>query len=162
MDYLAAVPEGADIPLQGLVITADDSHILRLVFVLREQARPKCAGEHPRPLHLQAAMQIADYLTGKRQAFSLPTRVTGTDFQMRVWAAIGSIPYGETRTYGEIGRMLGDVRLARAVGNAANRNPLPLIVPCHRVIGSNGDLTGFACGTATKAYLLALEQRAAA
>lgn len=159
MDYFAEAPALAETPLLGLLITASDSHILRLGFILKGQPPPRCPAGSPTLLHLQAAEQLIEYLRGRRQTFSLPVLAAGTDFQIRVWAAIASIPYGKTRTYGEIGRMLGDARLARAVGHGANRNPLPLIVPCHRVIGSNGDLTGFACGTATKAYLLGLEQQ---
>jgi methylated-DNA-[protein]-cysteine S-methyltransferase len=101
--------------------------------------------------------QIREYLNGGRTGFSIPLSVAGTPFQMRVWEAIRSIPFGRTMSYSDIADRLGHRNKARAVGGAANANPLPLIIPCHRVIGANGNLTGFAGGLAMKKKLLRLE-----
>jgi methylated-DNA-[protein]-cysteine S-methyltransferase len=105
----------------------------------------------------QAERQLLEYLTGERRGFELETGATGDDFQRRVWEQIDAIPYGETTTYGAIARTLGDVQLARRVGGAVGRNPLSLVVPCHRVIGSDGSLTGYAGGLERKRFLLELE-----
>ena len=102
--------------------------------------------------------QLAAYFAGKRTGFDVALAPDGTSFQQRVWAALGAIPYGETRTYGEIARSIGQPRAARAVGLASARNPVPIIVPCHRVIGANGTLTGYAGGLEAKRVLLDLER----
>ena len=109
------------------------------------------------PLLLEAERQLREYFASKRQSFSLPLDPRGTAFQKNVWAALLSIPFGETRTYGELARQLGTPAASRAVGAANGRNPLSIVVPCHRVIGSTGKLTGFAGGLDAKAYLLRLE-----
>jgi methylated-DNA-[protein]-cysteine S-methyltransferase len=101
--------------------------------------------------------QLCEYFAGERRVFSLPLEFNGTDFQRRVWQALLTIPYGETRSYGQIARQIGQPRAVRAVGAANGRNPISIVAPCHRVIGSSGELTGFAGGLATKAQLLALE-----
>ena len=103
--------------------------------------------------------QIKEYLQGKRTAFDLPLHVCGTDFQKKVWKIISEIPYGHTLSYGEIAGRLGNKGKARAVGGAAHANPLPLVIPCHRVIGTDGSLTGFGAGLELKNKLLQLEQR---
>lgn len=108
----------------------------------------------------EAGAQIADYLHGRRTAFTLPTRAEGDDFQRRVWALLDEIPYGTTTTYGAIADRLGDKTLAQRVGQAVGRNPLSIVVPCHRVIGSEGRLTGYAGGLERKRLLLDLEQPA--
>jgi len=105
-----------------------------------------------------AARQITEFVNGERTTFDLPLSVTGTQFQMRVWNIIQTIPFGHTLSYGEIGHRLGNKKMARAVGGAANANPVPLIIPCHRVIGANGRLTGFAGGLKMKKCLLTLEK----
>ena len=109
------------------------------------------------PLLEQAAKEVAEYLAGRRQKFSVPVKAKGTPFQEKVWAALRQIPFGETRSYGEIAKMVGSPKGARAVGMACNRNPVLLMIPCHRVVGSNGRLVGFACGLAMKEKLLNLE-----
>jgi len=109
------------------------------------------------PILDEAARQIREYLDGSRTDFSLPVAVGGTPFQLRVWEAIRRIPYGRTMSYSDIALRLGHRNKARAVGGAANANPLPLIIPCHRVIGANGSLTGFAGGLTMKKKLLQLE-----
>lgn len=101
--------------------------------------------------------QLADYFAGRRRTFDLPLALEGTPFQRRVWAALREIPYGETRTYGELAARLGDPKLARAAGAANGANPVSILVPCHRVIGAGGALTGYAGGLDLKAALLRLE-----
>ena len=112
----------------------------------------------PTPLLHEAEQQIMAYLDGKRQQLDFPIRMVGTPFQQRVWRALQQIPYGTTRTYGAIATIIGNPRASRAVGMACNKNPLLLIVPCHRVIGAGGKLTGFAYGTDAKRRLLELER----
>lgn len=106
------------------------------------------------------ARQLAEYETGERRTFTLPLAPAGTAFQLRVWEALCTIPFGETRSYGELARMLGDPNLMRAVGGANNANPIALVVPCHRVIGANGALVGFAGGLPLKDALLRFERDA--
>lgn len=112
------------------------------------------------PLLLRAEREMMEYFSGERQAFSLPLRPCGTSFQQRVWQALREIPYGETRTYGEIAARIGNPRASRAVGMANHRNPLLIFIPCHRVIGASGRLTGFAAGISVKEELLKLEDAA--
>ena len=109
------------------------------------------------PLLLAAETQLAEYFSGKREVFDLPLAPKGTPFQKSVWHALCDIPYGETRTYGEIARVVGNEKASRAVGMANHRNPIPVIIPCHRVIGANGTLTGYAGGLERKTLLLRLE-----
>jgi methylated-DNA-[protein]-cysteine S-methyltransferase len=107
---------------------------------------------------LQAcATQLREYFAGRRTRFDLPLAPRGTDFQRAVWKALKAIPYGELRSYAEIARAIGKPRAVRAVGAANGRNPLPIVVPCHRVVGSDGSLTGFAGGLEIKRRLLVLE-----
>lgn len=101
--------------------------------------------------------ELAEYFAGQRTRFTVPTAAVGTEFQARVWAALVAIPYGETRTYADIARSLGDPNLVRAVGAANARNPISILVPCHRVVGSDGQLTGYAGGLDRKEFLLSLE-----
>ena len=109
------------------------------------------------PLLADAREQIEEYLFGKRERFDLPVAPEGTPFQQRVWEALRQIPYGQTRSYADIAVAAGDPKATRAVGTANGRNPLPLVVPCHRVIHSDGTLGGFSGGLAIKHYLLKLE-----
>jgi methylated-DNA-[protein]-cysteine S-methyltransferase len=109
----------------------------------------------------QARRELDEYFAGGRTSFGLPTSTAGDGFQQRVWKLIDAIPYGETSTYGELATELGDPSLARAVGSAVGRNPLSVIVPCHRVIGKDGKLTGYAGGLERKRWLLDLESPAA-
>lgn len=106
---------------------------------------------------LKAERQLNDYFAGKLKRFSLKFDFAGTEFQKEVWQALARIPFGETRSYGEIAREIGRPKAVRAVGAANGKNPISIIVPCHRVIGSNGKLTGFAGGLKTKAFLLKTE-----
>lgn len=109
------------------------------------------------PVLLQAGQQLDEYFTGRRTRFDVQLEFAGTEFQKKVWNALLEIPFGETRTYGEIARRLGHPKAVRAVGAANGRNPISIIAPCHRVIGGNGQLTGFAGGLPVKEYLLSLE-----
>lgn len=113
----------------------------------------------PSPLTNDAANQLQEYLAGKRRYFDLPLDPAGTSFQRQVWSELLDIPYGATRTYGELAHAVGSPRGARAVGTACNRNPIAIVVPCHRVLSSNGKLGGYAYGTEVKRFLLDLERR---
>lgn len=115
--------------------------------------------QEPAPVSDLAAAQILEYLAGKRKVFDFPLMFLGTDFQRSVWSALRQIPYGEVRTYGQIAQALGRPGAARAVGQACNRNPLWIAIPCHRVLGRNFALTGYAGGVALKQTLLELEQK---
>lgn len=103
--------------------------------------------------------QLREYFEGKRTTFSVPLNLQGTDFQKRVWQELLKIPYGETRTYGQIAAAVGNPKACRAVGMANHHNPVMILVPCHRVVGSNGKLTGYAGGLEMKEQLLKLEKR---
>jgi methylated-DNA-[protein]-cysteine S-methyltransferase len=118
---------------------------------------PKRDDQHP--MLLEAERQLREYFAGQRTQFSLQLDFAGTDFQRRVWRALLTIPYGQTRSYGELARQIGSPSAVRAVGAANGRNPLSIVAPCHRVVGSAGKLIGFAGGLQTKAQLLALEGR---
>ena len=111
--------------------------------------------EHP--VLRETARQLREYFAGQRRTFELELEFRGTDFQRRAWAALLTIPYGETRTYGQMAEQIGNPAAVRAVGAANGRNPISIIAPCHRVIGMSGDLTGFGGGLDAKAFLLSLE-----
>lgn len=112
------------------------------------------------PLLEKAAVQISEYLAGERKEFALPLTLEGSEFAMKVWREMATIPFGEVRTYGELAQAIGRPGAARAVGQACNRNPIPIIVPCHRVVGAGGRLTGYAGGLGLKERLLELERDA--
>lgn len=139
-----------------------------LVAILWENDDPKrvrlgdSREEKEHPILVKAARQLDEYFAGKRSSFTVPLDMRGTRFQRSVWEALLSIPFGETRSYGELARGLGNVQAARAVGAATGRNPISIIVPCHRLVGSMGQLTGFAGGLEAKACLLTIEQGKAA
>ncbi|MEB3102253.1 methylated-DNA--[protein]-cysteine S-methyltransferase [Ferviditalea candida] len=105
-----------------------------------------------------AAAQLREYFAGKRRRFELKLDLQGTPFQLKVWHALSEIPYGETRSYAQIAGAVGSPKAVRAVGGANNRNPLPIVIPCHRVIGSDGTLTGYGGGLSIKEHLLSLER----
>jgi methylated-DNA-[protein]-cysteine S-methyltransferase len=151
-------------PLGTLLATADAGKLTGVYFQGKAHA-PKAAPawkEDPGCAPLRdCAAQLADYFGGRRRDFDLPLAAQGTDFQRRVWREIGRIPYGETVTYAELARRAGSPGSARAAGAAAGRNPLSIVVPCHRVVGTSGALTGYAGGIDRKARLLALERSAA-
>ena len=110
-------------------------------------------------LHQKAAEQLREYFEGRRKVFDLPLAPVGTEFQMRCWDALLEVPYGETRSYGDIARAAGSPKGFRAVGMANNRNPVAIIIPCHRIIGSDGKLVGYGGGLDIKVFLLELERK---
>ena len=111
------------------------------------------------PVLAEAGKQLKEYFSGERKEFDLPLAPVGTEFMLRVWKALQAIPYGETRSYKEIAAMAGNSKACRAVGMANNRNPIAIVIPCHRVIGANGDLVGYGGGLDKKIFLLDLEIR---
>ena len=145
-------------PLGGLGVAWSAAGLRRIWFACADTAPPVPAEWRRRPeAAFGAGEQLAAYFSGGRAGFDLPVDACGTPFQRRVWQALTEIPYGSTSTYGEIARRLGRPRAARAVGGANHRNPLPVVVPCHRVIGAGGSLTGYAGGLRIKRFLLDLE-----
>ncbi|MBU2978265.1 methylated-DNA--[protein]-cysteine S-methyltransferase [Alteromonas sp. C1M14] len=137
----------------GLIqVCANNSGITAIRFV-DEQATT----ENPSSVTELASQQLQEYFASTRREFSLPLAAEGTAFQREVWTALSAIPYGETRTYGDIARSINNPKAVRAVGLANGKNPLSIVVPCHRVIGANGTLTGYAGGLTRKARLLKLE-----
>lgn len=148
-------------PVGKLTLVADD---IGLAAILWEDDKPdrvrlgalREKADHP--ILVETERQLGEYFAGERRTFDVPLSFAGTDFQKRVWAALLAIPFGETRSYGEIAHQLGTPGASRAVGAANGRNPISIIAPCHRVVGSTGKLTGFAGGLEAKAFLLDLEQ----
>jgi methylated-DNA-[protein]-cysteine S-methyltransferase len=152
-------------PVGRLTLVASESG---LAAILWENDRPhrvrlNIDSEDVRhPVLVEAARQLDEYFAGRRTAFALPLDFSGTPFQREVWSALLTIPFGETRTYAQIAKQIGSPQAVRAVGAANGRNPISIVAPCHRVIGSTGKLTGFAGGLEVKARLLALEARVTA
>lgn len=162
-------------PIGELTIVADDTAIVAIrwdtdsddrqpdahnpvdVWIGRRGADVREASDHP--VLAAAVEQLTEYFAGDRTTFDLPLAPAGTEFQQTAWDALRSIPFGVTVSYGEQAATMGDKRKARAVGAANGRNPIPIVVPCHRVVGSNGHLTGFAGGIEVKAWLLDHELR---
>lgn len=146
-------------PLGRVRLGSDGRGLSLLQFDGQRHERALPAAEPGEDAHLdQARRQLDLYFAGRLRVFDIHLSVQGTPFQRRVWAALSSIPYGETRTYGQIADAIGAARAVRAVGAANGRNPVGIVVPCHRVIGADGALTGFAGGVERKRALLALEQ----
>lgn len=139
-------------PIGPLTLTATEEALCGLSFTLPLNQESRCC-----PLLLQAEEQLCAYFAGQRRAFNLPLTPSGTPFQQAVWQALCRIPYGEVRTYAQIAREIGRPRACRAVGMANHNNPIAIIIPCHRVIGADGSLTGYAGGLEVKRALLALE-----
>lgn len=141
-------------PLGWLLIQANEQAVTHIDFI----DHPKEITEQPTLLTQQAVQQLTEYFAGHRQTFTLPLEQQGTPFQQQVWQALTTIPYGETRSYTQLAQLIDNPKAVRAVGGANNKNQLAIVVPCHRVIGSNGKLVGYAGGLARKAGLLALER----
>jgi methylated-DNA-[protein]-cysteine S-methyltransferase len=148
-------------PLGDVLLAATSQGLSGVWFVHRQQHMPDSSHwmtNHTHPTLLAAAQQLEDYFQGKRQIFELPLHhAWGTAFQRAVWQALQRIPYGQTSTYGDIARDIANPKAVRAVGAAIGQNPHSIVVPCHRVVGSNGSLTGFAGGLDRKKYLLSHE-----
>ena len=149
-------------PIEPLKLVASNRG---LVGILWENDNPRRVrltelverAEHP--VLVQTEKELNEYFTGMRSGFTVPLDMRGTPFQRQVWEALLDIPFGQTRTYGQLAKQLGNPKATRAVGAANGRNPIAILVPCHRVIGHSGKLTGFAGGLDAKAYLLKLEGR---
>ncbi len=140
-----------------ITICSDGSAITHLHFGVL--SCPELAGLTKDALTQEAFLQLEEYLDGRRAAFTLPLRPAGTAFQQRVWKALEEIPYGSTRTYAQIAAQAGNPRACRAVGMANHQNPIAIFIPCHRVIGAGGALTGYAGGLELKKKLLELEKQ---
>ena len=148
-------------PIGMLLIAGDNEAVRRIDFPKNGKASKPEQGwiESSRGPVGQAAKQLREYFAGKRAGFDLPLAPEGTEFQRTVWRNLQDIPYGETISYGELAKRVGNPKASRAVGAANGQNPIPIVIPCHRVIGANGKLTGFGGGLPTKEALLALEAR---
>ena len=147
-------------PVGTLTLLSDDSYIIG-VYMPSHKGDPHIdptRKSDPGPFR-EAVTELQAYFAGELTEFTVPVRGRGTDFQQRVWAALRDIPYGHTASYGAIAAAIGNPKAVRAVGLANGRNPVSIIVPCHRVVGANGSLTGYGGGLANKELLLNLEQR---
>lgn len=151
-----------DTALGELTLVASDGAIVGVYFPhhwyppSKDSIGPRVTARDDALLR-EAHAQLVDYLVGERTSFDLPTRTNGDEFQESVWAMLREVPFGTTTTYGDLAAELGDLTLARAVGQAVGRNPLSIIIPCHRVVGKDGRLTGYAGGLTRKQRLLELE-----
>lgn len=143
--------QNLDSPVGNIVVKSNGSAITDIFL-------GECASENSDTLTQKAVNELKRYFGGTLTEFTFPIELSGTDFQKRVWKILTEIPYGKTFSYGDVAKRLGGKRYSRAVGGAVNKNPVLIAVPCHRVIGTDGSLTGFACGISVKKYLLALEK----
>jgi methylated-DNA-[protein]-cysteine S-methyltransferase len=147
-----------DTPIGELLLAGEDGALSMIGFPKGSMRRePEADWIFNETQLADVSQQLREYFSGERRAFDLPLKLSGTEFQVSVLEALQDIPYGETTSYGEIAKRIGRPKAVRAVGAANGRNPIPIIVPCHRVIGSTGDLTGFGGGLDTKEALLRLE-----
>ena len=144
----------SETPVGQVGLVENGSSLTHLFF----GSAPEGLVEAETPLLVKASEQLREYFAGSRKNFDLPLAPFGTEFQRLVWGAVRDIPYGGTLTYGEVAEAIGHVRSFRAVGQASHRNPLAIIIPCHRVVGRGGELTGYGGGLEVKEYLLRLEQ----
>lgn len=144
----------------GRMALSEEAGVLILSSLTEKAPSSYIGEERDTPLLLRAEAQLQAYFAGERRAFDVPLGLRGTPFQRAVWQALREIPYGETRAYGQIAQRIGQPRACRAVGMANHRNRLLIFVPCHRVIGANGQMTGFGAGLPVKEYLLHLEDAA--
>lgn len=148
-------------PVGRLLIAATAEGLWLIEFEHPRHPEPRSADweRHDSSLLREAHRQLDAYFAGRLREFDLPLATRGTDFQRRVWQALRKVPYGATRSYADIARQLGKPNATRAVGAANGRNPVPIVVPCHRVVGADGSLTGFGGGLDTKRFLLRLESQ---
>jgi methylated-DNA-[protein]-cysteine S-methyltransferase len=155
---MSATHTTIDSPIGELTLVARDDVLSGIYFPGHwHMPAPEVFGVRSERGFELAREQLGEYFTGERTEFELPTTIVGEEFQRRVWVLIDRIPYGQTTTYGEMAEELGDPMLAREVGAAVGRNPLSIVVPCHRVVGKDGKLTGYAGGLERKRFLLELE-----
>jgi methylated-DNA-[protein]-cysteine S-methyltransferase len=145
-----------DSPIGILKIIEDGKNIIGIEFGDNQYDKTNTVLKST-PLLKEAALQLSEYFSGKRKKFTIPLFLEGTEFQIKVWNSLLKIPYGETRSYKDIAKEAGCPQGARAIGLANNRNHIPIIIPCHRVIGTNGSLTGYAGGLDIKRKLLEIE-----
>jgi methylated-DNA-[protein]-cysteine S-methyltransferase len=148
------------LPVGTLLLMASDKGLAAVLWEDESSERLRLTRSKADKSHsilAQARHELDEYFVQKRQKFTVPLDPVGTEFQLRVWRALRKIPYGQTRSYGEQAKMIGQPQAARAVGAANGKNPISIIVPCHRVIGADGSLTGFGGGLSTKRKLLELE-----
>lgn len=143
-------------PVGTLKLAEENGMITELQFEEWDGKTPKTETK----LLSRAREELREYFAGQRREFTLPLAPKGTEFQRRVWEALLTIPYGETRSYGEIAALIGSSKASRAVGSANHRNPISIFIPCHRVIGADGSLTGYGGGLEVKRALLAIERKA--
>ena len=147
-------------PIGQLLLVADDAGLRQIVFPKNGVVTgPEPGWRQDRSAFREPMLQLESYFTGQLESFDLPLAPEGTPFQQGVWRELCKIPYGETISYGELARRIGNPKASRAVGLANGSNPIPIIIPCHRVIGSNGKLTGYGGGLHIKEKLLALEKK---
>jgi methylated-DNA-[protein]-cysteine S-methyltransferase len=146
-------------PIGPLTAVREDGVLVTLTMGPPEEADPELLGPRDDAALADVRDQLTEYFAGQRTAFDLAFRASGNPLQLAVWELISAIPYGATRSYGDLARDLGDRTLAQAVGTACGRNPLPVVVPCHRVVGADGSLVGFGGGLPRKRFLLDLEHR---
>ncbi len=144
-------------PVGPLQISTTFTHLMGIRFLSQSQATCALPPDTP-PILKEVVRQLQAYFNGKLFAFHLPLQLSGTPFQQKVWMALQTIPYGTVLSYQELAQKIGHPRAMRAVGNANGKNPIPIIIPCHRVIRSDGSLGGYSSGTAIKSHLLQLEQ----
>ncbi len=145
-------------PLGKIQITANEQCVLAIDFI-DDDGKNNSTATQPNKITKQARKELSEYFSGKRKKFDVPVKFIGSKFEIKVWKALRNIPYGETRAYSEIAKQIGSPKAARAVGLANNRNKIAIIIPCHRVIGKNGKLVGYASGVWRKEKLLELEKR---
>lgn len=147
-----------DTPIGKLCIEVEGGFVtgVRMAYMLVNHSE-ECLGKVSMDLVTETGKQLQEYFDGKRKEFNLPILLRGTEFQKKVWQGLCTIPYGETRSYKELAELVGNPKAVRAVGGANNKNPIMIIVPCHRVIGADGSLVGFGGGLEVKKYLLELE-----
>lgn len=142
----------------GPITLLTDQHYIRKIEFGKSTLDPQAVWTEEQPVIQETCRQLNEYFHGMRKQFSLPMNPEGTSFQKAVWAQLLRIPFGQTRTYGQLAQELQRPGAARAVGNACHNNPIAIVIPCHRVIGASGSLTGYAGGLAVKEYLLSLER----
>jgi len=147
-----------DSPIGKLIISARDGAVCSIALA-NTDVESGIKATVSEPVLRQAAQELGEYFSGKRTRFTFAMRAEGTPFQQSVWAALLDIPFGETKSYGEIAKAVENPKGSRAVGMACNKNPIMIAVPCHRVVGANGSLTGYAYGTGIKQSLLDLERQ---
>ena len=147
-------------PVGQLTLLATDTHLVSVLWenVEFDEKDPPCVLREHQPILKTTELQLKEYFKGSRKQFDIPILAEGTDFQKRVWLALRQIPYGETWSYKRLATHIGNPKASRAVGAANGKNPLSILVPCHRVVGAQGDLTGFAGGLRKKAILLSHEK----